>query len=131
MGAVSATQTYWFTNDDGSIVLPVAGDPTYLTREISLDYSIGNCAMVFLDGDGDPVTPTGGTVRFEASPIAGIWLEPPAEMTIDATTVIAASDGMATYTLPSFDGPVSQGRMILSGITGAVSIKAYHWRGNA
>ena len=124
-------EAYWFrsgTGRDSTTILPVAGDPTYTITDMDLTYSIGNTVLVFLNAVGDPVTPTGGTVQFEATPIDGIWLDPPSEATIDATTVVAAADGVATYTLPSFDGPVSSARMILSSIAGATSVRAYHWR---
>ncbi len=126
---------YWFrdgTAQDSTTILPVAGDPTYTITGMDLTYSIGNCVVIFTDASGTPVTPTAGTIRFEATPIEGQWLEPPAEMTIDATTVIAASDGggtgLATYTLPSFDGPVQAARIILTGVEGATHVRSYHWR---
>lgn len=123
-------QKHWFrldSNDRGSTtILPVGGGP-YIVNEMEGDYPTGNVVVQFTDSDGTPVTPTAGTVVFEGSPIAGQWHSAPVVMTIDATTVIA---GVATYTLPTFDGPLIASRMTLAGIVGATHVRAYHWRSN-
>ena len=124
-------QAYWFRlldDTNSTTILPVAGDPTYDITEMDLAFSVGNTVVQFTDSDGTPVTPTGGTVQFQSGPIEGQWLAPPTVVTINATDVIAAADGTALYTLPSFDGPVEASRMIVSGITGATHVRAFHWR---
>ncbi len=124
---------YWYrmdpSNHGSSTILPVAGNPTYTIPEMDPAYTIGNVVAVFTDSTGTPVTPTGnGTIRFEASPTPGIWLEPPAEMIINVTEFIVAP-GLATFTIPSFDGPVVASRFILGGtINTATHVMAYHWR---
>jgi hypothetical protein len=116
-----------FNETDGSDILPV-GDATLETRDFLNTDTFENGVFViqFYNANNDPVTPTAGTIKPEMAPILGQWQEPSAgDVTIDATMVIA---GVSTYTLPSFNGPAVQGRLTFSGITGAVTAKAFFWR---
>lgn len=118
--------TRYYFNDGNTTLIPVA-DGEYFTDDMSSIYSIGACAVEFLDADGDTiVTPTGGTVTFASSPTGGTQWHGPStgSATVDATTAGAES----SYTMPSFNGPVTKSRMTLSGITGASFVRAFHWR---
>ena len=116
----------------GDYLAPVT-DGTYYTKksdkngdDIFIEHKTGDFALCFYDADGEtPVTPTAGTIAVYMSPFADTWLEPGVgDKVIDATTVKAATDGIATYNLPMFVGGAVQGRIDLSGITGATYVKA-------
>lgn len=111
-------------------LVPVA-DGTYYTQttehiDSEISYQSGDFSLCFYAADGvTPVTPTGGTVKPEMSPIDNIWLEPGVgDVTIDASNVIVESDGVAAFSMPVFVGGAVRGRIHLSGITGATFVKA-------
>jgi len=114
------------TNDTAkSPLIPIANG-VYYTRSMvlhdkSLEFNSGDFAIVFYAADGTtPVTPTGGTIVPVMSPIDGIWLGPGlGDSTIDATKVIASTDGTATYSTPTFSAGAKQGRITFAGILGA------------
>lgn len=120
----------YYVRDNGRQEISVA-DGVYSTftnpgSEIDIGTETGVFVIAFYDSSGSPVTPTGGTIVPEMSPIRGQWQQAGSgSATIDATTVIA---GTATYTVPVFAGPAIEGRITLSGITGADSAVAYFWR---
>lgn len=120
----------YYVNNDGDKSLPVT-DGTYTTfdepgSEVDVRTESGVFIIAFYDANGDPATPTGGTITPEMSPINGQWLAPGSgDASIDATTVIA---GSATYSIPTFEGPAREGRITLSGITGVSSARAFFWR---
>jgi len=124
-------KTYFVKSDEGSNFLPVA-DATLSTRTKSNylmdnDLETGVFCIIFLDSNKEPVTPTGGTIVPEMSTFAeGQWLGPSAgDTTINATDV---SNPNASYNIPVFNGPATEGRITLAGITGATYCKAYFWR---
>lgn len=125
-------------NDDRSSTthLPVASDPMYSITQLDPTYPIGNCSIAFFDASGNRVTPTNGTIMFEAGDDTGLWFDPPSEATINANTVIPPGNdgtGVATYTFPSFDGPVTRVRVRFTGISGnSVNYAtAFHYRFNS
>lgn len=94
--------------------------------DIDLGTEVGVFVIAFYDATGAPVTPSGGTITPEMSPIAGQWQAvSTGDAVIDATTVQA---GLATYSMPTFSGPAIEGRITFAGITGAASAVAYFWR---
>lgn len=112
--------------NNGSEELPVTNGTLLTESNLDLGYDDGVFVISFFDASDDPVTPTAGTIVAEMSPITGQWQAPSSgDATIDATTVIA---GSATYTMPRFSGPASQGRITLTGITGADHARAFFWR---
>jgi len=117
-----ANNPYYFRDESGTKIAVADGD--FYTDEMDGGYSTGNCAVEFLDSDGETVvTPTAGTVTFTSAPIGEQYHGPNAgDEVIDATLV----DG--GYSLPQFDGPVLKSKMTLDGITGASFVRAYHWR---
>lgn len=120
-------QIYYVKAADGSDSLPVANG-TLLTNEMLnvTDFGTGVFVVAFYDADGLTVTPTGGTITPEGSPIEGQWLTPSSgNAVIQAADVIA---GSSSYAIPVFTGPVIQGRVKFAGIAGAVTAKAYFWR---
>ncbi len=121
---------YYVKNATGGKTLPVADDTLSIFdqtgSEVDISTESGVFIIAFFDANGDPVTPTGGTIIPEMSPIAGQWQQAGAgDTTINATSVIA---GAATYNIPVFSGPAREGRLTFSGITGATSAIAYFWR---
>lgn len=120
---MSKTTRYFVGEESGN---PVT-DGVYETELTSDSYQSGTFVIAFYDAGGNAITPTGGTVKPEMSPIKGQWHEPSSgDVTIDATNVIA---GVATYAMPVFVGDTERGRVTLSGITGtATTFKAYFWR---
>ena len=121
---------YYVNDGAGSTTLPI--DDGVLTTfaqpgsEIDISTESGVFVIAFQDANGDPVTPTGGTITPEMSPIEGQWQGAGGgDVIINAVDVIA---GSAAYTLPVFPGPAREGRLTFSGITGAVSAVAYFWR---
>ena len=127
VSTVGRSRCYFYgpSTPDGLITV---ADGTFTTQEMSMDYTIGNVFFQFYDADGDPVTPTGGTITTEASAFDGQWLMPSNDHVTNANTVLAAPDGVATYTPPTFDSRARFSRIILSGIVGAVFLRAEHWR---
>ena len=121
---------YYVNDGNGNRSIPIT-DATLTTfdkpgSDIDISTESGVFVIAFYDAGGDPVTPTGGTIIPEMSPIDGQWQRSGAgDAVINATDVIA---GPATYTLPVFPGPAREGRLTFSGITGAVSAVAYFWR---
>lgn len=119
---------YHFKTSGGDTIIPVADDTFYTDDMDMVEYPIGNCFIQFLDSDGvTPVTPTGGTITWSASPFHGStqYLAAPANSVTTATDVVA---GDAVYTPPAFDATVAKTKMVLSGITGASFVVAYHSR---
>jgi len=119
-------------SDTFNELVPVT-DGSYYTRAINetgydglLEYQTGDFALCFYGADGvTPGTPTAGTITPLMSPVENIWLAPGVgDTSISATTVTVESDGIATYNLPMFIGGAIQGRIDLSGITGATFVKA-------
>lgn len=119
-------ERYFFydSNNLNETLIPVANG-SHETRNMNMAYCIGNVFLQFYDANGDPVTPTGGSVTFHSGAFDEQYLTAPTVVQIDATTVIA---GDATYTPPTFDSAVLKSRMTLSGITGATHVRAFHWR---
>jgi len=121
---------YYVSDGSGNTQLPIA-DATLTTfdqpgSDIDISTESGVFIIAFYDANGDPATPTGGTIVPEMSPIEGQWQgSGGGDTTINATAVIA---GSATYTIPVFPGPARAGRLTFSGITGVASAVAYFWR---
>lgn len=124
---------YAFKNDNGDVILPV-GDGPYFTGPMDGAYSTGYSYIVFCNAQGTPVTPTGGTFRFLATPVNGQWHVSDQGGPQDADTVVAApatltmTGGNATYTIEEFAGPVVNAALVLDGIQGATHVMAWHAR---
>lgn len=113
----------FYIND--SVLNPV-NDGVFETGVQQVEFETGVFIIAFYDAQGEPVTPTAGTVKPEMSPVKGQYLEPSSgDITIDATT---AGDGSASYKMPVFIGPAIGGRIELDGIVGAEQYTAYFWR---
>lgn len=116
---------YYFRDSEDNQFIEIA-DGDFFTGDMPTGTSLGQCAVQFYDAQKAPVTPTAGTVTFKSAMFSGQWLEPNnGNGVINAVDVIA---GDANYTPAQFNGPVIKSRMTLSGITGAVYVRAYHWR---
>lgn len=120
------SRRFYFKDSSGNTYIPVA-DGEFFTDQMSTDYSGGDCVVELFDANKNLVTGTGGTIAFASETAAGQWHTPNnGTGVIDATDVVA---GDATYTLPTFnDGTVIRSRMTLSGVTGAVYVRAHHRR---
>lgn len=110
----------------GLDVLPVANATLY-TDAMNTSTS-GECQVYiefFSDAAGTiPTTPTAGTVTAQMSPMGSVWLG-----ASNYGTVNAADAGVnGAYTPPCFNGRADRGRVILSGITGAVTARITFWR---
>lgn len=110
----------------GSEVLPVASATLY-TGDMSAS-SAYRCQVYvefFSDADGlAPVTPTAGLMSAEVSPMGAGWMASSNHNVINAADAGAA----ATYEPPYFEGRTKQGRITLSGITGALTARITFWR---
>ena len=108
----------------GESLIPVI-DGEYFTNDISLDFESGSCLLQFFGSDKTTVvTPTGGTIEFQSSSI-GEQYQPSADGVINAVDVTITN---APYTATRFQAPVLKSKMILTGVTGANFVKAYHLR---
>lgn len=110
----------------GLDVVPVA-DATLYTDAMNTSEA-GECQVYiefFSDANGAvPTTPTGGAVTAQMSPMGSAWLG-----ASNYGTISAADAGInAAYTPPYFNGRADKGRVILSGITGAVTARITFWR---
>ena len=121
---------YFVRNATGGKVLPIS-DGTLTTSfdggyNLDIQDESGAFIIAFYDANGDPVTPSLGTITPEMSPIAGQWQKAGSpDLVINAAQVIA---GTAAYTIPTFPGPAIEGRVTFAGITGATTAVAYFWR---
>ena len=121
---------YNVLNATGGTKLPIANGTLSTQvggiKDMDIEQGTGVFIIAFYDANGDPVTPSAGTINPEASPIRGQWHAPSSgDATIDAIKVIA---GSSTYSIPVFTGPVIAGRLTFAGITGAVTARAFFWR---
>ena len=111
--------------NDGSDILPVTG--TFYTALISnLDANRFDNWQFYIEFFSDagatiPVTPTAGTIDVAASPMGNNYLTASNVATIQAN---ACSSPNSSYTPPAAEGAMARGRIILSGITGAVTCRA-------
>lgn len=120
---------YW-VKEDGRDKIPVA-DGTYTTfdkkgSDMDIELENGVMVMAFYNSSGQVVTPSGGTVIPETSPIEGQWYGPTSgDASIDAETI---SSETSIYVRPSFFGPAIEGRVTISGVSGADYFKCFFWR---
>jgi hypothetical protein len=109
---------------NGTTLIPIA-DAEHFTNDISLDYGSGACFLQFIDADGlTVVSPSGGTIEFQSASI-GEQYQPSADGVINAVDVTITD---SPYTPTRFQLPVLKSKMILTGITGATFVIAYHLR---
>lgn len=110
----------------GSEVLPVANATLY-TGDMSASTS-PRCQVYvefFSDASGlVPVSPTAGLMSAEVSPMGAGWMASSNHNVINAADAGTA----ATYEPPYFEGRAKQGRITLSGITGALTARITFWR---
>ena len=121
---------YNVLNVTGGAELPVANGTLSTQvadiKDMDIDQGTGVFIIAFYDANGDPVTPSAGTIIPEAAPIRGQWHAPSSgDATINATDVVA---GSSLYAIPVFTGPVIAGRLTFTGILGAVTARALFWR---
>lgn len=112
---------------NGSEVLPIA-DGIYYTRAGMGASTSDNCQVYvefFTDAAGTVLaSPSAGTIKPEGSPMGQAWLAPSSGETINAADV----KNVSTYTPPVFFGRMEQGRVTLTGITGALTARITFWR---
>ncbi len=112
---------YNFKTSSGSSILPIA-DGDYFTDNLDPSYNDGQVYLEFYDSADDArsvinaVTPTGGTVTINATPLGNVYIRDANIKTINASTV-SSPDG--TYTPPVISGSAVRARASLSSITGA------------
>lgn len=112
---------YNFKTSAGSSILPVT-DGDYFTDILDPSYNDGQVYLEFFGSADDArdftnaVTPTGGTIVVNGSPLGNVYIRDSNSETINATTV-SAPDG--TYTPPIIAGTAVQARVTFSGIAGA------------
>lgn len=127
---MAINKIYKVYNESGSDILPVV-DGTLSTKTpqnkfMNIEFETGTFVIQFFDASGLPVAPSGGTIVPEMSATPdGQWFSPG---TGDATINAVDAGVNAGYTIPVFNGPAYEGRVTLSGITGATTCKAYFWR---
>ncbi len=118
-----ADRNYFKTND-GALALPVNTDGEFLTDLINTEE--GSLCDVYIEFYEDeqlqtPVTPTGGVISAQGSPMGNVFLPSPTSTTINAADVSVPN---ASYTPIVFDGLVIKAKISVSGITGANYMKA-------
>lgn len=115
---------YHLRSPDGSTIVP-ATDGEHIISDMLDNYTSGVVFIRTCDSDGNPVAATGGTITVTSSPDGVQYLEPS-----NSTGVINAADcGVsASYDAPVFSATASHTKFVLSGITGATHIIAYHVR---
>ena len=110
---------------NGSERIPIQAG-TYMTEVMPEEFQLGAFYLAFYNSNGGIITPTGGSIVVEFSPIEGQWHQLNENGTITATTVGAS----ATYTVPTFCTYARQGRMTFdSDIAGGAYCRAFFWRG--
>jgi len=117
----------YFKNAQGRIVLDATSAEFFYT-DITKGLTSQSEVYIefFSDVDGNtPVTPTGGTVTIEASPMGNSYLEASNDSVVDATEVGADT---STYTPPQLDGLIERGRLKFEGITGALTARVILYR---
>ncbi len=119
-------QTYDFKTSDGATRVPVANASHIV--EIGRVHDQAQVHIRCLDAQGDPVTPTGGTITFHGNILDGVWLAPSQGESIDATQLVAGNVPSA-YEMPAFNGGVQRIRATFNGITGATSVQMLVWAG--
>lgn len=118
------TQEYYFKASDGDTFIPVA-DATHVLSGIRSDHSEAQVHVQFYASDKETaVTPSGGTIVFRAGLFSGQFLAASANGTVTATDVEA---GDASYTPPTFQGPLNNAQAVFSGITGAEYVRIIVW----
>ena len=119
-------QKVFYCQHNNSERLP-PNDATYLTDEMPEDFQMGALYLAFYNSAGSIVTPTGGSVVLELSPIDGQWHGLTRNGTINAMT----TGPTATYIVPTFCTLVKWARVRFIGITGADvdHARALIWRG--
>ena len=124
-------QKFFFCmNADGTTKLPVTNG-TYETDDMALDFQQGAFFVAFFDANEAIVTPSDGTVQIQFKPVE-TWDQwhPFVDASGNVMTINANTVGQqATYIVPQVCLPFQRGRMVLNGITGAVSCKAVFWKG--
>lgn len=123
MNQLDQSRVYFFKHNGDEICPIVNGD--YYTNEMSEYYYNGHCFLQFFDANLEPVTPTGGTVVFRSAVMPEQYLQDGLKTVINAVDVAV---GDASYDVPQFNSAVVKSKMTLVGITGAVYVKAMHWR---
>ncbi len=123
------TRRYYAGSEDNKEEKITYADGTYETIKMSVDYGTCVFVVIFYDENGDPVTPTAGTIKPECYTIDGQKMEPGSgDITIDATEVIASSDGVATYSIPAFLSITEKAEVTFDGVTGVDSFVAFFWK---
>lgn len=99
-------------------------DDIFYTEEMSADYGFAQIFVAFYDVNGDPVTPTAGTIAHDMQGVEGQWLGASAgDSPINAIDCIAAP-ASSTYITPTYKGLCTMGRIQLDSIAGADTFKA-------
>lgn len=112
---------YNFKTAAGSSILPVT-DGDYFTDTLDPSYNDGQVYVEFFGSADDAsnftnaVTPTGGTLVVNATPLGNVFIRDSNSETINATAV-STPDG--TYTPPVISGSAVRARITLSSIAGA------------
>lgn len=118
---INMGRRYNFKTSSGSSILPTtSGD--YFTDNLDPSYNDGQVYLEFYGSADDArnlanaVTPTGGTIVVNGSPLGNVFIRDSGSETISASAVSAPN---GTYTPPIISGAAVQARVTLSGITGA------------
>lgn len=120
-------ERYFFEDVSGNTLIEVDDGDYLVEGPMSANYSTGQCYLQFYDVDENPVTPSAGTITFKASPFEDDqWLG--SSNTADTVNASDVEAGLTSYTTPKFTGCVIASKMTLDGITGAVYVRAFHWR---
>ena len=112
---------YNFKTVAGSSILPIA-DGNHFTDNMDPSYNDGQVYLEFYNSADDArnvtnaVTPAGGTIIVNATPLGNAYLRDADSVTITATSVSIPD---ATYTPPVISGAAVKARVTLESITGA------------
>lgn len=125
-----AAASLLFVTSGGATVIPVANGafttPVVSANEANQYANWQFYIEFFSDADGlTPVAPSAGTIDVAATPLGNNYLTASNVQTIQANTCTTPT---STYTPPAAVGAIRQGRIVLTGITGAAYCRAVFWR---
>lgn len=116
----------YFNGKKDNVVENVAYE-VELNDDLTRHFEVSTFVIVFKNSAGEIVTPTDGLVEIFFSPVKGQLYQPH----VGRYNFPASTAGIiATYTQPTFIGPVDAAVMRIENVVGADYFEAFIWRGN-